>query len=69
MVKVGCGHCHVTLQMAVSQEQIDGIDDFLHVDTNSGKLKVTLIICEWVWSKWVWFFRSWGYKICFSRMN
>ena len=25
--------------------------DFLHVDANSGKLKIALIIIEWEWSK------------------
>ena len=32
--------------------------DFLHADTNLGKIKVTLIIIGWVWSTMVRPFRS-----------
>ena len=64
MVKIVSGHCHSILKLAVSQEETDGIKDFLHHDTNSGKLEVTLIIFGWAWS-----FKSLGSKICFLRMN
>lgn len=37
---------------------------FLHHDTNSGKLEVTIIIFGWAWS-----FKLLGSKMCFSRMN
>ena len=40
-----------TLKSAVFQEWMMKWADFLHADTNLGKLKVTLIIIGWVWSK------------------
>ena len=54
MVVVRNGHGLLvlgTLKSAVSQEWIDEIADFLHADSNLGKLKVTLIIIGWAWSK------------------
>ena len=26
----------------------------MHADANSGKLRITLIIFGWLWSKWAW---------------
>ena len=50
-VKNGCGHSgHTTLKLAVSEEQIDGINSYFFV-TNSGKLKFILITFGWEWSK------------------
>ena len=40
-----------TLKSAVLQKESVNWADFLHADTNLWKLKVTLIIIEWVWSK------------------
>ena len=40
-----------TLKSALSQEQIDQLADVLHADTSFGKLKITLIIIGWAWSK------------------
>ena len=40
-----------TLKSIVSQEWIDELGWFLHADTNLGKVKVTLIIIGWAWSK------------------
>ena len=37
----------VTQKLALSQEGINVINFFWYVDTNSRKLKVTLIIFEW----------------------
>ena len=52
MVKTGCGHSGLaTLKLAVSEEAIFGINWFLYIDTRSGKLKVSLIIFGWKWSK------------------
>ena len=31
--------------------ELMNLADFLHADTNFGKLKVTLIIIGWAWSK------------------
>ena len=40
MVKNGCGQsCNGTLKLTVSEEWTDQITDFLHVDTDSQKLK------------------------------
>ena len=45
MVMHGCAHSGCTAQkLAVSYEEINGINSFLRVDINLGKLKVTLII-------------------------
>ena len=50
-VKNRCGHSgHRTLKLAVSEEQIDGINSYFFV-TNSGKLKFILITFGWEWSK------------------
>ena len=50
--KKGCGHSgDRTLKLAVSQEGSNGMNWFLHTDTNSGKLKVILIIFVWSLSK------------------
>ena len=49
VVKNGCDHLgHGTLNSVVSQELIDELSWFLTADTNLEKLKVTLIIFEWV---------------------
>ena len=41
----GCAHSgHRTLKLVVSHQEINGIDWFWCVDTNSGKLKATLIV-------------------------
>ena len=41
MVKNGCGQSGGrSLKPTVSEEWLDGRADFLHVDTNSGKLKL-----------------------------
>ena len=42
---------HWTLKSAKSQEWINELSWFLHAHTNSGKLKVTLIIIWWTWQK------------------
>ena len=48
----GFGHPgHGTLKSALYQEGINGMNWFLDPDANQGKLKVTLIIIGWVWSK------------------
>ena len=40
MVKNGCGQsCYGTLKLTVSEEWTDGINEFLHVDADSQKLK------------------------------
>lgn len=52
MVKNRTGYSGLrTLKLAVSQDGINGITDFLHGDAILGKLKVTVIIIGWVWSK------------------
>ena len=38
-----------TLKSAVSQELIDERANFVHADTNLGKLKVTITIIGWAW--------------------
>ena len=38
-------------KLAVFQEWIEGIPDFLHVDTNSHALKVDQKMFGWVWSE------------------
>ena len=40
-----------TLKSAVHKNELMNWADFLHADTNLGKLKVTLIIIGWAWSK------------------
>ena len=42
---------HGSLKLTVSQKRIDGITDFLHAGTSSGKPKVDSTICGWAWSK------------------
>ena len=40
MVENGCGQSSGgTLKLIVSEEKVDGISDFLHVDTDSQKLQ------------------------------
>ena len=52
MVKNGCGQsCDRTLKLAVFEEWTDGIIDFLHVDTDSQKLKADQKFIGWIWSK------------------
>ena len=52
MVKNRCDHFGQGIQRSsVSQKQTDRVTWFLHADTNLRKLKVTLIIFWWVWSK------------------
>ena len=54
MFKNGCGHsAHRTLKLTVFQKWTDGKFDFLHVVTNSGKLKVDSVIFGCSWSKTV----------------
>ena len=50
--------CSQDLKLAVS-EHLDGINNFLHGNTNSGQLKVMMIIIGWCGWKWVWPFKSW----------
>ena len=51
MVKNGCGQPgNGSLKLTVSEEWTDEITDFLHVGTNSRKLKVDSMIFRWVWS-------------------
>ena len=68
MVKNGCGQSGGrTLKPAVSEEWLDGRTDFLHVDTNSGKLKVDSMTFGWMWPRFV---SSWDPKFCYIlRMN
>ena len=40
---------HGTLKSAIKNDLMNWAD-FLHVDTNSGKLKVTLKVTGWAWS-------------------
>ena len=48
MVKNGCGYPALrTLELAVSQEGINRINDFWCLDTSSRKLKVILTIFGW----------------------
>ena len=50
VVKNVCSYSgHKILELAVSQDKIDGIN-FMHTYTNSEELKITLII-RWAWSK------------------
>ena len=54
MVAIKNGHGLLglgTLKSAVSQEWIDELVCFLLADTNLWKLKVTLTIIGWIWSK------------------
>ena len=52
----------------VSQEWTDGMNRFFDAGTNSGKLKVDLMIFGWVWSKMA--VGSWDPKICcILKMN
>ena len=47
-VKNGCGYLgHGTLDLAASKKWVDGINWFLHVVTDLGKLKVISIIFGW----------------------
>ena len=59
MVKNGCDHSVLrTLKLAVCQGEMNG------------KLKVTLAIFRWWWSKMAWPFWSWSSKICcITRIN
>ena len=52
VVKNGCSVLdHTTLKSAIyiSQEWIDELSNFLHADTNLGKLNVNLIFIGWAW--------------------
>ena len=70
MVKNGCGHLGLRALKLVVSQAVYGITGFWCVDTNSGKLKVSLIILGCDGQKWMWPFRSWGCKICcISRMK
>ena len=52
LVKNRCGHSVLrTLKLAVCQGKMNEINWFWCVDTNSWKLKVTLTIFGWWWSK------------------
>ena len=53
-IKNGCLQSgHGTLKLTVSQKWTVRIKGFSHVDINSGKLKVDLMIFGWAWSKMV----------------
>ena len=48
MVKTGCDQsCDGTLKLTVSEEWTDGINWFLHVDTDSQKLKADQTFFWW----------------------
>ena len=48
MVKNGCDQsCNETLKLTVSEEWTDGINWFMHVDTDSQKLKAYQKIFGW----------------------
>ena len=52
MVENGCGQSgDGTVKLTISQEWTDGITDFLHVDTNSQKLKAYHKFFGWAWLK------------------
>ena len=52
VVKNGCCHSSLSiLKLAVSQEGFNGITSSWFFDTNSGKLKVALLIFGWWCSK------------------
>ena len=51
-LKILRGRGHESLKSAAYQEEIDGINWFLDVVTNSGKLKVTSIILGGGGQKW-----------------
>ena len=51
MVKNGCGQsCNGTLKLTVSEEWTDEINWFLHVDTDSQKLKADQIFFFFEWA-------------------
>ena len=52
IVKNGCGQSgDRTLKLTVSKKKTDGRIDFLHVDTDSQKLKADQNVFECAWSK------------------
>ena len=52
MVRNGCSQSGGrTLQLTVSEKRTDGMTDFLHVDTDSQKLKADQNFFEWSCSK------------------
>ena len=71
MVKTGCGQSDgETLKLTGSEEWTNGINWFLHVETDSQKLKVIKIFLGGHGQKWVWSTRLWDSKIDFiSKIN
>ena len=68
MVKNGCGQPgDGTLKLTVSEELTDGITGFLHVDTDSQKLKADQIFFGCDGQKWVWCVWSRDFKIDYLR--
>ena len=69
LVKNGCDHQSGdwTLKLPVSEEWTNGITSFLHVDTDSQKLKADQIFLGGYGQKLVWQVWSWALKLSVSQ--